>query len=166
MGKSVDFGWIWNHQCISPELEVALGQAADAAHEILMHPGEGYRNISEWAKQPKCWIALRRYEVDWNQDWVDSLIDLAEEKELERKGAADQKELNGLQAQIAVENFGYLNWRKVLRWCKANDEGDEKERSILTIAADRTKLPTDKQSVVLVDMMERLEKEGCPYHLK
>lgn len=47
LGKSVDFLSIWNRQAVTPAFERALGQAADAAHDVLMQPGEGYRNISE-----------------------------------------------------------------------------------------------------------------------
>lgn len=166
-GKSVDFLSIWNRQGLSPAFERALGQAADAAHETLMNPGEGYRNISEWAKQPKCWAALKQRQVEWDEGWVSELISIDEENEIKGEGAREQKELNGIEAQSIVVEAGAQFWQNVLGWCIKEGEATDKERGILQYAAAMpSKLPSDKQSVILVEMMARLRKGGCPYRLK
>lgn len=166
-GKSVDFLSIWNRQGLSPAFERALGQAADAAHETLMNPGEGYRNISEWAKQPKCWTALKQRQVEWDEGWVSELISIDEENEIKGEGAREQKELNGIEAQSLVVEAGAQFWQNVLNWCIKEGEATDKERGILQYAAAMpSKLPSDKQSVILVEMMARLRKGGCPYRLK
>ncbi len=167
MGKSIDFLSIWNRQGVTPAFERALGQAADAAHEVLMHPGEGYRNISEWAKQPKCWSAVKQAQVHWDDDWVSELISAEEEKDIKSEGVREQKELNGIEAQSIVVEAGARFWQSVLAWCKREGEATDKELGILQYAASiPAKLPSDKQSIVLVDLMARLQKGGCPYRLK
>lgn len=167
LGKTVDFLSIWNRQAITPAFERALGQAADAAHDVLMQPGEGYRNISEWAKQPKCWNALKQKNVYWDEGWISELINLEEEREIKSEGVKDQKELNGIEAQSIVVEAGAQFWQNVLEWCKKEGEATDKERGILQYAASMpNKLPSDKQSIILVDLMARLRKNGCPYRLK
>ncbi|MDO4429260.1 MAG: AIPR family protein [Atopobiaceae bacterium] len=167
LGKSVDFLSIWNRQAVTPAFERALGQAADAAHDVLMQPGEGYRNISEWAKQPKCWNALKQKNVYWDEGWISELISLGEEREIKSEGVKDQKELNGIEAQSIVVEAGAQFWQNVLEWCKKEGESTDKERGILQYAASMpNKLPSDKQSIILVDLMARLRKNGCPYRLK
>lgn len=167
MNKSVDFLSIWNRQGVTPAFERALGQAADVAHQVLMNPGEGYRNISEWAKQPKCWNEVKQVRVQWDEDWVSELISVEEEKDIKSAGARDQKELNGIEAQSAVVEAGPQFWRNVLDWCVKEGEATEKERGILRYATTMpAKIPSDKQSVVLVNLMARLRKSGCPYRLK
>lgn len=167
LGKSVDFLSIWNRQAVTPAFERALGQAADAAHDVLMQPGEGYRNISEWAKQPKCWNALKQKNVYWDEGWISELISLEEEREIKSEGVRDQKELNGIEAQSIVVEAGAQFWQNVLEWCKKEGEATDKERGILQYAASMpNKLPSDKQSIILVDLMARLRKNGCPYRLK
>lgn len=167
LGKSVDFLSIWNRQGLTPAFERALGQAADAAHKVLMNPGEGYRNISEWAKQPKCWTALKQFEVEWDNGWVSELISMDEENKIKGEGARAQKELNGIEAQSIVVEAGAQFWQSVLAWCIKEDEATDKERGILRYAAAMpSKLPSDKQSVILVELMTRLRKGGCPYRLK
>lgn len=167
LGKSVDFLSIWNRQAVTPAFERALGQAADAAHDVLMQPGEGYRNISEWAKQPKCWNALKQKNVYWDEGWTSELIGLEEEREIKSEGVKDQKELNRIEAQSIVVEAGAQFWQNVLEWCKKEGEATDKERGILQYAASMpNKLPSDKQSIILVNLMARLRKNGCPYRLK
>ena len=132
-----------------------------------MQPGEGYRNISEWAKQPKCWNALKQKNVYWDEGWISELISLEEEREIKSEGVKDQKELNGIEAQSIVVEAGAQFWQNVLEWCKKEGEATDKERGILQYAASMpNKLPSDKQSIILVDLMARLRKSGCPYRLK
>lgn len=168
MGKSVDFLSIWNRQGVSPAFERALGQAADVAHEVLMHPGEGYRNISEWAKQPNCWSAAKQNEVAWDEEWLSELIDLDEDKEIRSEGIRNQKELDGIEAQSIVVERGAQFWQDVLNWCQKEGEAiTDKERGILKCAASiPSKIPSSKQSLVLIDLMKRLRSVGCPYRLK
>lgn len=167
LGKSVDFLSIWNRQAVTPAFERALGQAADAAHDVLMQPGEGYRNISEWAKQPKCWNTLKQKNVYWDEGWTSELIGLEEEREIKSEGVKDQKELNRIEAQSIVVEAGAQFWQNVLEWCKKEGEATDKERGILQYAASMpNKLPSDKQSIILVNLMARLRKNGCPYRLK
>lgn len=166
-GKSVDFLSIWNRQGVTPAFERALGQAADIAHAVLMQPGEGYRNISEWAKQLKCWDAVKKAEAEWDEVWLAELISMVEEREIKREGEKDQKELNGIEAQSIVVESGAQFWHDVLNWCIREGEGTEKERGILrTAAAMPSKLPSSKQSMILVDLMARLRKSGCPHRLR
>jgi hypothetical protein len=168
MGKSVDFLSVWNRQNTTSAFDRALGQAADLAHQVLMHPGERYRNISEWAKQEKCWNALKALDTNWDEGWIAELISTQEAKEIEREGARDQGVRNGIEAQTMVADAGPRFWEKVLNWCIAEGEGSEKERGILIGYATKMphRIPSDKQSIILVDMMDRLRKCGCPYRLK
>ena len=166
-GKSVDFLSIWNRQGVTLAFERALGQAADVAHAVLMQPGEGYRNISEWAKQLKCWNAVKQVEVQWDEAWLTELISTAEEHEIKSEGAKEQEKLNGIEAQSIVVEAGAQFWQDVLNWCIKEGEIAEKERGILRHAASMpSKLPSDKQSIILVDLMARLRKSGCPYRLR
>lgn len=166
IGKSVNFLAIWNQQKITPAMERALGQAADVAHDVLLHPGEGYRNISEWAKQPNCWKAVKDHEVEWDSEWLNELIGKEEAQEIEQEGRQEQREVNGIEAQTKVVEAGADFWKSVLNWCIAESEATEKERGILRCAAAiPSKIPSEKQSVLLVELMDRLRKDGCPYKL-
>lgn len=168
LGKVVDFARIWSMQAVSESFLAALQVAADIAHEVLMNPGEGYRNISEWAKQPKCWQAATEEVIEWPQGWISELIDPEVEKENISEGSKDQVQLNGIEAQEQVVEMGARFWGKVMAWCLENGEGTEKEIGILNAAANmtNTRIPSDKQSIILVRLMQRLKAINCPYKLR
>lgn len=165
--KKVDFERIWNAQSLDDSFRTVIRQAADAVHPVLMNPAQGYRNISEWAKQPRCWETVKALHVDWNPAWLNQLISPKEERTRNRSSAKEQRETNGIEYTAAVINAGAKFWKDVAQWLISENEGDEKERGCVNVAASiPAKIPTDKQSAVIVNLMRRLDKVGCPYRLK
>lgn len=162
--KSIDFLDIWNKQNLSPALYDSIAKAADFAHEILMNPDDKYHNFSEWAKQPSCWSALANENIEWSQTWIDELISEDEVKETAKAEAKDQRILDGIQAQTLVVQAGQDFWHEALSWCLKENEGTEKERSLIKVASKS--IPTEKQAVLLVQTMDKFKREGCPLSVR
>lgn len=59
LGDRFDLEKIWLQQDISPKLRQQLQTWAVEVNEVL-HRSSGGRMISEWAKKPECWEAVRR----------------------------------------------------------------------------------------------------------
>ncbi len=168
MKMHVNFQKVWNDQEVGPLLEAAIGLASDHVHEVLMNPGAGYRNISEWAKQERCWNAVKKCQPGWDPRWLKELLTDDEVREEVEAAKKDQHVLSGIEYQTAVVNAGSGFWLDVSNWLRTRrDLVSEKELGILRTAVriDSGSIPSDKQSAVLVQMMQRLEKDGCPYRL-
>lgn len=58
LGDRIDFETIWARQDISPALRQQLQAWAVEVNDVL-HRSSGGRMISEWAKKPECWEAVR-----------------------------------------------------------------------------------------------------------
>ena len=58
VGQSFDLERVWNRQDISSELRLQLQTWAVEVYDVLVETARG-RMISEWAKKPECWIAVR-----------------------------------------------------------------------------------------------------------
>ncbi len=58
LGRRFDLGRVWTQQDISPALRAVLERWATEVHEVL-HASAGGRMISEWAKKPECWDAVK-----------------------------------------------------------------------------------------------------------
>ena len=124
--KKVDFERIWNAQSLDDSFRTVIRQAADAVHPVLMNPAQGYRNISEWAKQPRCWETVKALHVDWNPAWLNQLISPKEEWTRNRSSAKEQRETNGIEYTASVINAGAKFWKDVAQWLISENEGDEK----------------------------------------
>ena len=110
---------------------------------------------------------MKALHVDWDPVWLSELISPQEEWARNRSSAKEQRETNGIEYAAAVVNAGPDFWKNVAQWLVAENEGDEKERGCVNVAASMpAKIPSDKQSAVIVNLMRRIEKVGCPYRLK
>lgn len=59
LGRDLDLNEVWNIQAV-PEAHMAdLLAACEAAADVLTSPAAGLKNITEWAKKPACWEAVR-----------------------------------------------------------------------------------------------------------
>ena len=159
--RSVDFRKIWRRQAIDPVIEEALAAVAEAVHDVLISPPPRISNVTEWAKKEACWSRVQELDVAWPSAFLDELISTDERRDLERHAKRDQRELNGLQAQIAVVQAGPEFWDKALAWGKERRLLSPTDMGVLRVAANRTgRTPTDRQSLRAIDALRRLQSEG------
>ena len=158
---SVDFRRVWRRQSIEPSMEEALVTAAEAVHDVLINPPRGISNVTEWAKKQPCWADVQDLDVAWPQAFLDGLISADERRDLEKHAKRDQRELNGMQAQIAVVQAGPDLWADALAWGTQKKLLSPTDMGVLRVAAGRTgRTPTDKQSLRAIAALRRLQSEG------
>ena len=166
-GRAVDFERIWREQAVSSATEEALAAAGRAACEVLTQGADGMRNVTEWAKKQACWERVRSADTGLSRRFVDELISAEEQKERRRSTRRDQRQLAGIEAQLAVMAAGGEFWRDVEGWAGPRALLSTKERRVLRVAGRiPDKVPTEAQVRVLVELLARLgEHHDCPYEL-
>ena len=117
--------------------------------------------MTEWAKKEFCWVRVQELDVTWPAAFMDELVTSEEAREWGRHAKRDQRELNGIQAQIAVVQAGPGFWDEALAWGKERRLLSPTDMGVLRVAADRVgRTPTDKQSLRAIDALRRLQSEG------
>jgi len=166
----IDFERVWRDQSTFPELQQTLAVSATAVKDIIMNPsGYGSRNISEWAKQEACWKRVESLEISWPDSLDSCLLTREEQRDDSRSAQKDQKELNGIESQTAVVTAPPNFWASVTDWGTVGRflSGDDVE--VLKVAIDfpenPTRIPTERQSQRILEVLKRLQKEGCPIEL-
>ena len=161
--RGVDFKRIWNQQCLSAELSQCLLAIAEKVQSRLVAAASDYQvvNVTEWAKREKCWDDLKsRIPVDlsaFKHDLVDA-DEVAGERRQQRK---DQREMNGVEAQMHVVNQGAGYWASMLRWAEAGTVMSPGDLAILSIGASvPRKLPTPAQCIRLIQIESKAKAEG------
>ncbi len=163
--KSLDLMKIWNRQAISEDVEAAIEIAAKLVHDDIIMPPEGISNVTEWCKKEGCWLRIQEKADDLDKllpgAFKDSLIDkdlVVEEKKTAKKV---QKIDDGIEAQRKVMEISGIKWQALLEQCREKGILTSKEAGILQIAAQiPRKIPSEKQSVVLVGLLEKALQEG------
>lgn len=165
-GMVVDLDAVWRAQQVLPVLEIALLKAAAAAHEVITDPPEGIRNMSEWAKRPACWAILRGREVGYDKDIADSLVEPEDAKAVVRSARKEKAIGTGIEKQAAVLEAGAAFWEDLRSWGTSRRLLSQKEDGVLgTCAKIPDALPTEKQAIVAVAVLERLQEEGYEQRL-
>ena len=164
-GRAVDFQGIWRRQAPTPAMEAALTLAAEVSHDTLIGPPQGLSNVTEWAKNQACWERVRRVDIAWPGSFFDELISTEERQKEVRGDRRDQRELNGIEMQIAVVNAGSAFWTDALAWGRDRGLLTPTELGVLrTVAAGRA--PTERQSSKAFEALSKLQSEGYTGELR
>lgn len=164
-GKSLDVQKVWNSQGLSQSMIVAIAFAARFVNEDIVNPPAGISNVSEWCKKDMCWTRIqnRIAELDSGlpEEFFKSLLSKEVEK-VEEKGAKKvQKIDNGIKVQTQVFSIPSEEWSKVLAAGSEKKLFTPKELGILGIAAQiPAQIPSEKQCLILLDLLERCKVEG------
>ena len=161
-GGSINFERIWRAQDISSGLRDALVVGAKAVHDVIVDPPDGMRNVTEWAKQQACWHRVMGLHVSWPDALDTELVSSSERDDVKRAAVKDQRMLNGIEAQMVVVRPGSAFWSDVKVWGVSKGLLSATDQGILDVAISiPDKVPSEKQSVRTIEILQRLHEEGC-----
>jgi len=165
-GGEIDLLHVWKLQGIPEVLAKSLLLAAKAANQVIYFDDAEQPNRAEYAKNQACTARVAKAKVDWPDRLDDLVISAAEVREQNQDARKDQKVVSGIEAQAAVVQAGSEFWREVTEWGRKHRMLSPKEAGVLAIAAGiPVRLPTEKQSIVLMTLLEKLQSEGCTLSL-
>jgi hypothetical protein len=163
--KVPDYQRIWNSQSVYPSLTEALIIAARFVNDDIIEPPQGISNISEWCKKDACWTRIQsripQLEPLLPEEFFDDLVPV-EEQILEKKDARKTQKIdNGIDAQKRVIGIPAQQWSTLLQQLSKKRVLSPKEAGVMQIACQMpNKVPTEKQCLVLVSVLEKAEAEG------
>jgi hypothetical protein len=165
LGKSFDFLKVWEIQDINETTTDGLLICAKIVHDDIMNPPSGISNISEWCKKDACWDRLqgrtKELKASLPAKFLDDLISKDEVKEEVKSAAKVQKIDSGVEAQKKVFEISAKRWQAIMVEGSKKKMFSPKEIGILQIAAQMPKkVPSDKQSVILIEILNKAKLEG------
>lgn len=163
--QSIDFLGIWNAQKIDPLIESAIAVVSGVVNDDIIRPPHGISNISEWCKKEACWtrIQARIGEVErlLAPEFHDRLLTLDDQSVEVRSARQIQKVDNGIEAQRQVLTVPAREWTRINQALLEKNLLTPKEAGVLKIAMQiPAKLPTEKQCIVLLGVLDRGRAEG------
>lgn len=160
-GKFLDLTSIWRQQTLPEDLLINLINIAEQVNEVIKNTPQHVTNIGEWCKKVECWENIINTHVNLDQSVEKMLINPKEVKEQKKEAASVQVIDNGIEAQKYVFDKTDKYWKGMQAWNKTSFALSHKEKSILDIAASiPIKIPTEKQSLSLLDVERKALEEG------
>ncbi|MCY3769776.1 MAG: AIPR family protein [Gammaproteobacteria bacterium] len=164
-GKAINHSRIWDNQELFPSLYDAFVEAAQFVNDDIIRPPEGISNISEWCKKEGCWDRIKsripELEKRLRESFWNDLVGL---EELSSEAAAARKTQqidDGIDAQTRVFMVPTDKWSIILKEGREKAFLTPKEAGILRVAEQiPAKIPSEKQSAVLIEVIEKAKSEG------
>lgn len=162
---SVDFMEVWRTQTVGPVLNEVIALVSGVVNDDITRPADGVSNISEWCKKEACWIRMvsriEAFEAVLPAAFYDHLVSLGDLEETMRSAKRTQKVDNGIEAQKKVLAVPSSEWARINRSMLERNLLTPKEAGVLKVAMQiPLKLPTEKQSVVLLEVLNKGKNEG------
>jgi hypothetical protein len=163
--KVIPFMTVWNQQEVPPVLRNATATCASFINDHVEQPVDSLPRDSEWFKKDICWTTLTNdlstLEANQEEAFWEILVSQDEENYQKRETAKVQNIDDGIVAQKRVVSIPPARWKQLLAELAARKLLSEKEMGILTVATQvPLKIPTDKQSIVLLEILEKARNEG------
>ena len=160
-GKQLDTRAVWQRQALTASLTMQLASIARAVHEVITDPPPGTQNVTEWSKKESCWERAKSSDVRLLSDFEAELCPIEETRAADRAARAQQRQDSGISAQETVIQLGREYWSSARTWAQERQLLPPEEDRLLRLAAGLAQgLPTDRQSVRLLQMKARMEAEG------
>jgi hypothetical protein len=158
----INFLKIWEVQALPECLASQLLEIAERVNELLLNrPESATSNVSEWAKGEACWNAVRADKMQLHDGIEECLIDVEQNSELEKDAGRTDAIQEDIHAQTYVVEKGVDHWKLLRDWNSANRKLTEKEVGVLdTACAIPHRIPSEKQSHILIDAEKRAKLEG------
>ena len=162
---SIDFLEIWNTQMAGSVLEKAIAIVSREVNDDITKPPPGISNISEWCKKEACWTRIQaRTEAINNllpQEFYDQLVSNDDQIATARSAKKTQRIDNGIEAQRKVLSIPSDEWGRIHRLLLERHIITPKEEGVLKVAMQiPDKIPTERQSLVLLEVLDKGRHEG------
>lgn len=134
-------------------------------NDDIIRPPQGISNISEWCKKEACWTRIQaRTDAIANllpPEFYDRLVPQDDQAAIVKTAKQTQRIDNGIEAQRKVLAVPAAEWARIHQSLLEKDLLTPKEDGVLRVAMQiPSKLPTEKQSVVLLDILDKGRLEG------
>jgi len=163
--ESIDFLDIWNFQKVNSVLENTITVVSSEVNYDITRPPHGISNISEWCKRDACWTRVQSRTESIAKlippEFYEQLIPLDDQVATIQTAKQMQRVDDGIEAQRKVVSISTSEWVRVYQFLQGKDLLAPKEAGVLKIAMQiPVKIPTEKQCVVLLDILAKGEAEG------
>lgn len=163
--QSINYTEIWNNQHISPFLEEQIEITSNILNKFFITRTEEIgTTVLSYSKTEACLINVQQYIKDniamLKQDFISSLV-IQEILESDKKQSKSiQKIDNGIEAQKKALEIPKDVWQKIILEGKKLRIVTPKEMLILNHVMKPNNFPSEQQSLILVELLEKAQEEG------
>lgn len=161
LGKQMNLRVIWDKQIVPNAVQDQLVIIAKSVLDVLTDEDRPKDNVTEWAKMQLCWENVKKNDIPLSKEMHDSLQDIRDVMNESKKAHENQKQDNGIAAQIAVLAIDGTEWVRMREWAIINNSLSPKQLDLLNVASHiPLKCPTENQCILIRKIQKQLISDG------
>ncbi len=155
---------IWGKQHLSTAWIRQIEVISELMYNHLISTTRPVENVTEWAKREACWEEAKKIKITLSREFINELVDKEMLREEEIYAKKIQRVNNKIDAVIEVINFGVEKWKFLLEWDSTHQVlmPGEIEFINVAIAKERGKVPSDKQAIIILEILDKARSEAFP----
>lgn len=158
-GHELNLRPVWSGQECNEMLLENLELACRAALEHLQASDRPVANVTQWAKQARCWEILRDAPMEYPSSAHDIIVPRSELLEEEAQAASEQRMDSEVRNYVDIITMDKQVWIGLSEFSDENGLLTEKESSILRTLLHKG-IVSEAQAGVLAEALNRAEKNG------
>lgn len=162
--STVDLNQIWKDQDLSFGWEKQIQLVSFLVYKHLTRLDRTVENVTEWAKKETSWEWAKEITFDYDREFTTELINKKYVSTIEHSAIKEQKQENELNALLQVFEFGSSFWKEVYEWGIKENIWNLQDLDFLNLAMaiDKGKIPSDKQAIKILQVLEKARMECFP----
>ncbi|NQZ57615.1 MAG: AIPR family protein, partial [Lentisphaeraceae bacterium] len=158
--KKFDFNAVWQLQSLPKEIETIIADISSLVYARITAPPAGNANVAQWCKKEFCWTKLKDSKAIIDICVIDKYLIDPSKKIVEQKEAKKvQKIYNEFEAVEIVYTLK-PEWQRIEDFGIEQGKLSAKCLGLIRTAKHPMKVPTEKQAVALVKILDRLKDLG------
>ncbi len=129
--KKIDLLEIWKNQNLDESLNSQIEIVSKVVFDHFYNEKRPVANIREYAKKEICWSKLKDLTINYDNSFINTLMDIDHDRDIQKNAKQIQKESNDLQEEIEVYNLGKEYWNSLLKSGLEKRALNEKDVSLL-----------------------------------
>lgn len=161
---SISFHDIWQKQSLSEAWQKQIATTSKLIYDFLIDDDREVENVTEWAKREKCWKKATELNIVLSDEFINELNSKEDLISMKKSNKKDQKLTNDINQTLEVYNYGVENWKKLIEWNNSHGVLNYQELEFIQVAIniEKGKVPSDKQSARIMQILNRAREEGYP----
>jgi hypothetical protein len=157
--KKLDLLEIWKNQKTDESLESHIEIVSKLVFDHFYNEKRPVANIREYAKKEICWSKLKDLTVDYDNSFIEALLNLDDDKAIQKNAKKTQKDSNDLQEEIEIYKLGKEYWNSLLKSGLEKRALNEKDISLLNSTIKYCSNSSIKYSNLMAKYVIKLRKK-------
>ncbi|QYL17782.1 AIPR family protein [Mycolicibacterium pallens] len=161
-GRHIDLMSVWNAQSTPNAMQDVALQIGRVVLSLLTDGNRPVQNVTEWAKRKECWESVEKVQVNLSGEFLGTLVDPEKRAVAVKEARSVRKVDDSIELQMRLVQIPAAKWLAAEEFGLTRRVLSPKDADLVRLMA-KSKVPTERQCLLIADIMRRLGDAGFTF---